>query len=97
MAGELAPLLDDPACVAFVKRVGACAALTTARDPLTHALLGRLGVEHELLPCPAFHAARRVNGGRPVPSRDVLAVNLMEPAGTTSSSPRRTTRAAGVT
>lgn len=79
--GELGPLLDDPECVAFVREVGACAALTTARDPLTHALLAHLGVDHELLPCPAFHAARRVNAGRPVPARPVLAVNLMELGG----------------
>jgi hypothetical protein len=79
--GDIEPLLGDPECVEFIRRVGACGLVTTARDPLTNALLGRLGVEHELLPCPAFHAARRVNAGRPVPPREVLAVNLMELAG----------------
>lgn len=89
--GEIEPLISDPQCVDFVREVGSCAALTTSRDPLTHDLLERVdacrgaGVAHELLPCPAFHAARRVNGvngGRSEPPRDgVLAVNLMELAG----------------
>ena len=79
--GEVGPLLDDPLCVEFIRQVGSCADLTTARDPLTHDLLGRLDVAHELLACPAFHAARRVNAGRPAPARQVLAVNLMELGG----------------
>lgn len=79
--GEVGPLLDDPLCVEFIRQVGACARLTTVRDPLTHNLLSRLDIPHELLACPAFHAARRVNGGRPVAGRDILAVNLMELGG----------------
>jgi polysaccharide pyruvyl transferase WcaK-like protein len=81
--GDAAPLLSDPQCVAFIRQVSQCAALTVARDPLTDDLLSQAGggCQHELLPCPAFHAARRVNGGKPVPPRDVLAVNLMELAG----------------
>jgi SAM-dependent methyltransferase len=85
--GDIEPLVGDPDCVDFVRRVGSCATLTTSRDPLTSDLLDRTGacagasVPHELLPCPAFHAARRVNGGRSEAARDVLAVNLMELAG----------------
>jgi SAM-dependent methyltransferase len=86
--GDIDPLITDPECVEFIRRVGGCATLTTSRDPLTRELLERTaacaeaGVAHELLPCPAFHAARRVNGGRAEPPReDVIAVNLMELAG----------------
>jgi hypothetical protein len=81
--GEVEPLVGDAECVEFVRRVGRCAVVTTARDPLTSELMTRVGDcgEHALLPCPAFHAARRVNAGRPVAARPVLAVNLMELAG----------------
>jgi hypothetical protein len=79
--GDVRPLLDDPDCVEFVNRVGQSGLLTTARDPLTAELMSSLELSCELLPCPAFHAARRVEGGKPAPARDVLAVNLMELGG----------------
>jgi polysaccharide pyruvyl transferase WcaK-like protein len=78
---DLAPLLEDPNCIDFAKRVGGCAAVTTVRDALTAQLLAHVGCAHELLPCPAFLAARSVNGGQPVAPREILAVNLMELAG----------------
>jgi hypothetical protein len=75
------PLLEDVECRDFIRTVGRCSRLTTARDPLTSRVLSRLGLAHELLPCPALHAARRLGGGHTPPAGEVLAVNLMELAG----------------
>jgi hypothetical protein len=78
---DSATLLNDPQCVEFIRRVVNSARLTTVRDRLTSQIFESLGLHAELLPCPAFLAARRVNGGIAKPPRDVLAVNLMELGG----------------
>jgi Polysaccharide pyruvyl transferase len=76
---ELAPLTADAKCVDFAQQAGKACRWTSVRDPLGARFLAAAGVEHELLPCPAFHAARRVISGKT--PRDVLAVNLMKIAG----------------
>jgi hypothetical protein len=76
---DLAPLLADPQCVEFAKEAGRACRWTTVRDPLASQYLTKLGIEHELLACPAFHAARRTRGSKV--TRNVLAVNLMRDAG----------------
>ncbi|HEY2573840.1 MAG TPA: hypothetical protein VGH65_07215, partial [Verrucomicrobiaceae bacterium] len=80
---DLATLIDDDKCVEFMRKAGNCAALTTVRDPLASAALKHAGVAHELMACPALHAARRAAGGkRQAASRNnLLALNLMELAG----------------
>ena len=67
--------LSDPRCVEFARKAAAACRWTSVRDPLASQILCALGIEHEVLPCAAFHAARRSNfkgtfGG-------VVAVNLM--------------------
>jgi FkbM family methyltransferase len=75
---DLAALLSDPRLVDFARAAGKACAWTSVRDPLASQFLQQVGVGHELLPCPAFHAARRFKStGR----LDVLAVNLMPRAG----------------
>ena len=76
---DLAPLVDDPQCVNFAKEAARACRWTTVRDPLASRYLTKLGIEHELLACPAFHAARRTPGSKI--TRNVLAVNLMRDAG----------------
>jgi FkbM family methyltransferase len=79
---DLASLLSSESLRDFARRAGESCRWTTVRDPLAHRFLDEIGVEHEMLACPAFHAARRVCAGRPpAPSDDRLAVNLMKLAG----------------
>ncbi len=79
---DLDTLLADPKLIEFARSAGRACAWTTTRDPLASSLLDKIGVEHELLPCPAFHAARRISGrGTPPPPNDLLAVNFMSKAG----------------
>jgi len=79
---DLDPLMSDANVTDFARRAGRACAWTTVRDGLADEYLSRIGVKHVLLPCPAFHAARRVTGiGTPPPPSDVLAVNLMKLAG----------------
>jgi hypothetical protein len=77
---DLQPLLDDPTCVAFAKSAGLACRWTSVRDPLAGRFLSQIGVEHDLLPCPAFHAARRLEQEVPA-ARDWLAINLMKIGG----------------
>ncbi|HET6246415.1 MAG TPA: polysaccharide pyruvyl transferase family protein [Tepidisphaeraceae bacterium] len=77
--GDLAGLMADPQCVDFAKEAARACRWTTVRDPLASRYLATLGVKHDLLPCPAFHAARRTPGSKI--TRNVLAVNLMRDAG----------------
>lgn len=67
--------LADEACVAFAHEAGDRAALTTVRDRVASALLTMLGVDHTLLPCPAFLAGARHRPARP--AGEYVAVNLM--------------------
>lgn len=76
---DLDRLMRDPKCVEFAQQAGRACRWTTVRDPLASQFLKAVDVEHELLACPAFHAARRTPGSRI--TRDVLAVNLMHDAG----------------
>lgn len=78
---DLQPMIDDQRLIDFAQRAGRASRFTTVRDPLAHRFLEAAGVAHELLPCPALHAARRINGGVSPVARDVLAVNLMPLAG----------------
>jgi hypothetical protein len=80
---DLETLLGDAELADFARRAGEACGWTTVRDPLASSYLNAIGVEHELIPCPAFHAARRVCGigAAPPPPDDVLAVNLMKLAG----------------
>jgi hypothetical protein len=76
---DLDTLAGDATVCRFAVQAGQACAWTTVRDPLASTFLNRCRVPHAMLPCPAFHAARRV-AGSPTPA-DALAVNLMELAG----------------
>jgi hypothetical protein len=79
---DIETLLADPQLIDFAEQAGRACAWTTARDPLASQFLRGCNVEHELLPCPAFHAARRVVGRGSLPkSNNLLAVNFMPKAG----------------
>jgi hypothetical protein len=78
---DLNVLLGDPRCADFAREVARACAWTTVRDPLAGEFLSACGLPHELLPCPAFHAARRFPGGLPRRVAAPLAVNLMPLAG----------------
>lgn len=68
--------LDDPSCVQFAKDAARACLWTSVRDPLASQILYALGIGHEVLPCTAFHAARRssfCDSGY----YDVLGINLM--------------------
>jgi SAM-dependent methyltransferase len=71
--------LSDPACVQFAKDVRSSCRWISARDPLTSQILYALGIEHDVLPCTAFHASRRSKflGGY----GEVIGINLMPFAG----------------
>jgi hypothetical protein len=68
--------LSDPRCVEFARRAAAACRWTSVRDPLASQILYALGIEHEPLPCAAFHAARRSNL-KGTFGRGVVAVNFM--------------------
>jgi len=76
---DVAGLMADEKCVDFAKEAGRACRWTTVRDPLASKFLTNVGVPHELMVCPAFHAARRTRASKV--TRDVLAVNLMRDAG----------------
>lgn len=81
---DLGTLQRDADLADFARRADEACNWTTVRDPLAASYLKSIGVDHDLLPCPAFHAARRVCGigaAPPPPADDVLAVNLMKLAG----------------
>src|SRR5688500_13732075 len=76
---DLDTLLSDSDVTEFARRAGRACGWTTVRDGLADEFLNRISVKHVLMPCPAFHAARRIAGiGNPAPPSDVLAVNLMK-------------------
>jgi len=71
--------LSDPACVQFAKDVRSACRWISARDPLASQILYALGIEHDVLPCTAFHASRR---SRFLGSYgEVIGINLMPFAG----------------
>jgi hypothetical protein len=79
---DLETLLSDPQLIEFAQQAGAACRWTTTRDPLAAEFLNACNVAHELLPCPAFHAARRFGiHESPPPHNGLLAVNLMPKAG----------------
>lgn len=67
--------LSDPMCIQFAKDVSSACIWTSVRDPLASQILYALGLEHEVLPCTAFHAARRTNFG--ADCGEVIGINLM--------------------
>jgi hypothetical protein len=81
--GDLDTLLADRGLIDFARRAGQACAWTSVRDPLAAAFLDAINVSCDLLPCPAFHAARRASGPGTLPpaADDGLAVNFMELAG----------------
>ena len=67
--------LSDPNCAQFAKDVGSACIWTSVRDPLASQILYSLGLEHDVLPCTAFHAARRT---KIEPDYgNILGINLM--------------------
>lgn len=71
--------LSDPACIQFARDVSSACRWTSVRDPLASQILYALGLEHEVLPCTAFHAPRRL---KPLNGYgEALGVNLMPLAG----------------
>jgi SAM-dependent methyltransferase len=68
-------LLSDPMCAQFVKDVSSACVWTSVRDPLASQILHSLGLEHDVLPCTAFHAARRTN--LKADYGEVIGINLM--------------------
>jgi len=67
--------LSDPMCVKFAKDVSSACIWTSVRDPLASQILYVLGLDHEVLPCTAFHAARRTKFG--ADCGEVIGINLM--------------------
>lgn len=51
--------IDDPLCVDFAKKAAQACRWTSVRDHLASQILYCLDIPHEVLPCAAFHAARR--------------------------------------
>src|SRR4051794_15726351 len=64
---DLETLLSDPLLIEFARQAGEACAWTTTRDPLASNFLAAANVEHELLPCPAFYAAKRFTRGETPP------------------------------
>jgi SAM-dependent methyltransferase len=67
--------ISDPMCVQFAKDVSSACIWTSVRDPLASQILYSLGLEHDVLPCTAFHAARRTNLN--ADCGEVIGINLM--------------------
>lgn len=71
--------LSDPICVEFAKKAHSACRWTSVRDPLASQILFALGLTHDVLPCTAFHASRRI---RSLNENDkFLGINLMPYAG----------------
>lgn len=67
---------SDPQCADFAIEAAKACHWTSARDPLASQILYALNVDHDLLPCAALHAARRVKYDSNV-NPNLLGVNLM--------------------
>lgn len=67
--------LSDPGCVQFARKIDTACRWTSVRDPLAAQILFALGIDHDVLPCPAFHAARRLK--EQIHPEMVVGVNLM--------------------
>ena len=67
--------LSDPDCVRFARKIDLACRWTSVRDPLASQILFALGIDHDVLHCPAFHAARRVR--QRISRGSVVGVNLM--------------------
>jgi hypothetical protein len=79
---DLQTLLADPQLIEFAQQAAAACRWTTTRDPLASEFLHTCNIAHDLLPCPAFHAARRFGIHENPPDHNgLLAVNLMPRAG----------------
>lgn len=70
-----ATFLNDPKCVDFARKAASSCVWTSVRDPLASQILYALDIEHAVLPCSAFHAARRVNPAPVV--NNLVGINLM--------------------
>ncbi len=77
---QSASVSRDPSCAQFIRDVSKSCRWESVRDPLASAILDDLSIRHEQLPCPAFHAARRVEDS-PTSPGNVIAVNLMPLSG----------------
>lgn len=66
----------DEKCADFIRKVSHACSWISVRDPLASNILMDLNLDHQILPCPAFHAARRFKDSRPVYG-DVIGLNLM--------------------
>jgi ADP-heptose:LPS heptosyltransferase len=71
--------LSDPQCVEFAKKAAAACAWTSVRDPLASQILYALDIQHDVIPCSAFHAARRMEYS--LTPDNVIGVNLMSYGG----------------
>lgn len=69
----------DQKSVEFAREAARACRWTSVRDPLASQLLYSLNIEHSVLPCAAFHAARRLPsiGAR----ESLVGINLMELGG----------------
>lgn len=67
--------LSDPGCVDFALKAAKACRWTSVRDPLASQILYSLNIEHAVLPCSAFHAARRLPGIEAQES--LVGINLM--------------------
>ena len=67
--------LSDPKCVDFARNIDRACRWTSVRDPLASQILYALNIKHDVLPCAAFHAARRLPALLPDPS--LVGINLM--------------------
>ena len=71
--------ISDPICVEFAKKAHSACRWTSVRDPLASQILYALGLDHEALPCTAFHASRRTKSLNE--NSKFLGINLMPFAG----------------
>jgi len=71
--------LQNAQCREFAQKVDSSCAWTSVRDPLASQILYALNIEHDVLPCSAFHAARRLKTQPCVGT--FIGVNLMPKGG----------------
>jgi len=71
---------SDPLCAEFIRQISKSCKWESVRDPLASAILNDLKISHVKLPCPAFHAARRIKNTIPV-SKNCIAINFMPLSG----------------
>lgn len=73
--------LLDSACIQFAQDAHSACRWTSVRDPLSSQILFALRLDHDVLPCPAFHAPRRRRKNGLNRHSKFLGINVMPFAG----------------